>query len=184
MSIYGDLRCFDKPSTFQAYASTILPGILQCIDSTTFSPITGYIVISSTVQSPSLAFNQDSVLGPGDLTLTFMDRTYTGGYWVDSTYIDSTLWRVNRLFDPIWINYAIWYMAPPDASDGTLIGYRYRDPVNPSVGNYYASMVTPDPAGQYQIRWVYQKDDSSYAKEIVQNFVSVSNGLSNQVDYS
>ena len=59
----------------------------------------------------------------------------------------------------------------------SLSGYRYREPVNYNVGRYYASMEAPTNPGKYEIRWRYQKDESSYAQEIKQEFTVKSYGL-------
>jgi hypothetical protein len=109
----------------------------------------------------------------GQIGLILRDKVYQGGTWDGTVLRDCTL--VYRYFDPLWINYSVWYVQ--DASNPTLIGYRYRDPVRFNVGNYYAPMVVPSPPGKYEVRWRWQKDSCSYAHEVVQPFLSRSNGV-------
>ena len=174
----GTILSVDSPHVSQFIGSILnyVTGTVLNLDSTHHTYLTGY-VISDTIQlSPDLSFPIGGAIGTGDLTLTLKDRTYTGGYWDTTNLRDSTL--VERYFDPFWINYGIWGI--PDASTLNLIGYRYRNPVRHNVGQYYASMQVPDQTGTYQIRWVYQKDSSSYARQLIQNFTAVDVGLSYQ----
>ena len=109
----------------------------------------------------------------GTVSLVLRDKTYSGGYYHDGTYFDTTLQY--RWYDPVWVNYSLWYTQ--DASHPLLIGYRYREPIEASVGNYYVTMEVPRTTGRYDIRWRYEKDNSSYAHEIIQPFLCRSEGI-------
>lgn len=77
------------------------------------------------------------------------------------------------------ITYAIFYVAPPDPP-GTevLIGSPTRIPVNPAVGEYFASLQVPPTAtpGNYRIRWTFQQFASSPAQTVVQEWGVVVSG--------
>lgn len=109
----------------------------------------------------------------GELGIIFHDKTYMGGTWDGTVLRDCTM--IYRYFDPTWLNYSVWYVQ--DASNPALIDYRYREPIRRNVGNYYASMVVPSPSGHYEARWRYEKDNSSYAHEVVQPFLSRTAGV-------
>jgi len=114
---------------------------------------------------------------------------YDSTFLLDDTRIDGTtvIWDGTyaiRTYDPQWINYSIWYVAPPDRSDSTMVGYRYREPVHKNVGRYYASMEMPDQPGHYEIHWLKQKYYDSSAWEIRQRFTVASNGIVPFPDYS
>jgi len=187
MATYGQILSTDSTHLFQALGGLGYWGYSDCIDTSHLSSFSGYITSQSIKYPGDSTFYQGSEISWDNgltLTLTLMDRTYIGGHWDGTTYIDSTLWRRDQYYDPIWIYYGIYYLQPPDRSDSTLIGYRYRDPIEQSVGQYYAPMIIPNIPGQYEVRWVYQKDNSSYATEVVKGFVSKSYGVDNTKDYS
>jgi hypothetical protein len=119
-----------------------------------------------------------------DPSIALYDSTAVGpGYWTtDGTYVDGTY--MTRAYDPRWINYGIYYIAPPDRSDSTLVGYRFREPVHKDVGHYYASMEMPWQPGHYEIRWLEQKYDNTSAWEIRQRFTVASNDIVSFPDYS
>jgi hypothetical protein len=77
------------------------------------------------------------------------------------------------------ITYAIFYVAPPDPP-GTevLIGSPTRIPINPNVGEYYASLQIPSNAtpGNYRIRWTFQQFASSPPQQVVQEWGVVAPG--------
>jgi len=189
------------------HVGTEVDGTAIFIDTSNFSPIDGYVISDSTRLLPDSTFIEGTFLGRGDPIgyvptllavpvpgqcnfdptaywsdpvnpdppLYLMDRTYAGGHLgIDGTYRDGT-W-MTRWFDPIWINYSVWYVQ--DASNNQLIGIRDREPVRIDVGNYYTSMVVTPPTGHYEIRWRYQKDNSSYAREAVEGYFCVSAGIS------
>lgn len=157
-------------------------GSISVLDKAHDSYISGVIIEDTIRQSRDSTFLQGSLLTPSDLPLTLMDSTYTGGFWNgDGTLIDST-YRV-RTFDPYWINYSIWFLIPPDATSAELQGYRLRTAANNDVGEYYANMYAPDP-GHYEIRWRYQKDQSSLGHEIIEPFSVSTEGIDPQPDYT
>jgi hypothetical protein len=155
-------------------------GYFQCTDSFHQAFFSGYVISDSTREPPDMTFMQGTFLGREGLWLDLEQWTYYGWHIVtDGTYVDGT-WGYVRC-SPLWVNYSIWQWNY-DTSQFALLGYRPRDPVNSSVGTYYASMVVPPP-GHYEIRWRYQRDSSSYAREIVQPFTSLSIGLDAMRDY-
>jgi len=201
MHIQGSLHLVDSPHVSSFFGAGAYGGDLACYDSTHVSQITGYVVIDSTRYPPygpyiqgSILRQEDPALGPfvqvpssdtttwdptsqwagGDPPLVLMDHTYAWGtLGMDGTYRDGT-W-MDRWYDPVWINYSLWYTE--DASNPSLIGYRYRDPVKVNVGNYYVAMEVPRPTGWYEIRWRYQKTATSYAHEVVMPFRCMSAGI-------
>lgn len=174
MMINGTLRCHDAPHISSFLGSIAQVGTLVCVDSTYLSQISGYILSDSTSIPSSLSFRQGYMTGRGDMTLTLTDWTWCGGTWDSTTYVDGTL--RTRWFDPIWINYSLWYVQ--DSSNPSLIGYRYNEPISDDVGRYYVPMTIPQTTGRYETRWRYQKDSSSYAREIRQPILCTSGGIS------
>ena len=100
----------------------------------------------------SVVFTQGETLGRGDLDI-FMS---------------------NAQGNPInvyEINYAIYYVDP-NTQQEVLIGSSARTPVNPSVGEYYASLLIPANAapGDYTIRWLFRETATSAQEGAVQEF--------------
>lgn len=203
MNVTGTLTCVDWPhyTHFSGSIGTEIEGTADFTDSSNYSPISGYVISDSTRLYPDYTFTEGDILGrgnpigyvgtdlsvptgitfdptaawadPHDPPLYLMDHTYFGGYLDGTTHKDGT-W-MDRWYDPIWINYALWYVE--DASNKELIGIRDRQPVRINVGNYYTSMVVPNQSGKYEIRWRFQKDNSSYAREAVEGFLCKSSGI-------
>lgn len=98
-------------------------------------------------------FQTGQILGPGDLTVFLED---TDGNPVNAYSIA----------------YAIYYVDPV-TSEEVLIGPANRVPVNPAVGEYYASLMIPNNAstGCYRIRWRFRETAGSPEEGVVQNFV-------------
>ena len=181
MDAFGSIFIKDAPHVSQFFGYVGLTGNLFCIDSTHQSLFSGYVISDSSCLPGDQTFVQGAILSVSDLTLSLSDWTYANGRLRDDgTYVDGTFgWRS---YDPLWLNYAIWYQDY-DTSAKSLVGYRYRTPARQNVGTYYAPMVVPTLPGHYEIRWCYQKDSNSYVRELVQPFVSVSNGLTPMPDY-
>jgi len=72
------------------------------------------------------------------------------------------------------ISYAIYFVDTQTATE-VLIGSATRTPVNPSVGEYYASLLIPTNAepGCYRIRWVFKETSTSTEEGAVQEFAVV-----------
>lgn len=178
--IKGSLFVYDTThvSQFQGYTNY---SPLFVKDSIHYFPITGYVVDNSTRLPSDSTFSQGAIIGLGDMTFNTVDWTYAHGHQnIDGTWVDGTfqhLW-----YDPQWIFYSTW-SQDYDTSDWSLVGYKFREPVHKSVGQYYASMVVSETPGHYENRWTYLRDSSSYAKEVVQPFVSMSRGLDSMSDY-
>lgn len=179
----GYVRAIDRPHEVLIEGSIGYPSVIACYDSFYISSITGYIVSDSSALPTDQTFLQDQIIGYGDMTLSLKDYTYADGSQnPDGTWIDGTFQY--RWFDPEWIFYSIYYQSYDNTSDYSLIGYKYREPVRSDVGEYYASMVIPETVGHYENRWAYLRDNSgSYAKEIVQPFVSMSRGIDYMSDF-
>jgi hypothetical protein len=73
------------------------------------------------------------------------------------------------------ITYALYYvdLGPPEVE--VLIGSVGRIPVNPTVGEYYASLLVPPSSapGTYRIRWSLRELVSSPLQQVVQEFAVV-----------
>ena len=76
------------------------------------------------------------------------------------------------------ITYAIYYVDPGPPETEVLIGPADRVPVNPTVGEYYASLVVPAGAtvGDYRIRWSFQQFAGSPLQQVVQEWAVVAAG--------
>ena len=149
----------------------------------------GFVIVDTVVLGTDGTFSQNTILGPGDLPLCFSDCTYVGGYLSDMTYVGGT-W-MTRWYDPKWLWYSVWYDQYNYDSSGnfiglgpsSLVGTKYRIPTRKNVGKYYASMVIPNQVGHYEARWVYERDNSSYAHEIIAPFESISLGIDAMPDF-
>ncbi len=108
----------------------------------------------------SVVFTPNQTIGQGDLDIFL---TNAGGFPANAYSI----------------TYAIYYVAPPDPP-GTevLIGSPTRTPVNPTVGEYYASLTVPSTAtpGNYRIRWTFQQFASSPPQQVVMEWAVVTTG--------
>lgn len=85
---------------------------------------------------------------------------------------DLNIFLVNSSNTPVnaaEISYALY-----DFTTGSevLIGLPQRSPVNPSVGEYYASIIVPLDAnmGEYRIRWTFQEVVGAAVQQVVQEF--------------
>jgi len=69
------------------------------------------------------------------------------------------------------ISYALYFVDPATQQE-VLIGSSARTPVNPTVGEYYASLQIPANAapGDYRIRWVFRETATSTQEGAVQEF--------------
>ena len=69
------------------------------------------------------------------------------------------------------ITYAVYFVDPQTGSE-VLIGSPLRTPVNPAVGEYYASLMIPSSAeiGCYRIRWTFQETSTSAVEGVVMEF--------------
>ncbi len=76
------------------------------------------------------------------------------------------------------ISYAVYWVDPGPPEVEVLIGDPVRVPVNPSVGEYYASLMVPSSAvpGDYRIRWTFRELTTSQQQQVVQEFGVVSEG--------
>jgi hypothetical protein len=106
----------------------------------------------------SVAFTQGQTLGRGDLDI-FLTNT------------------VGNAANAYSITYAIYYVDPGTQVE-VLIGPSDRAPVNPAVGEYYASLMVPASTqpGDYRIRWTFQDLVSSPLQQVVQEFAVVGAG--------
>lgn len=98
-------------------------------------------------------FTTGQVLGQGDLDIFLTDS-------------------VGNPTNAYEITYAIYYVDPVSGAE-VLIGPAERAPVNPAVGEYYASLMIPNNAttGCYRIRWHFRETASSPQEGVVQSFV-------------
>lgn len=73
------------------------------------------------------------------------------------------------------IFYSIHFVSPGTPETETLIGNPARIPVNPSIGEYFASLQVPStaPAGTYRIRWNFREFSDSQMVQVVQPWAVV-----------
>ena len=181
MDVYGNLSFIDNTHVSEFQGSVGFSGILEVDDFTHFFPLNGYVIDDTTRLPQDSTYFQNAIVGQGDMTFNLVDWTYSHGHQnIDGTWVDGTF--QHRWFDPNWIFFSTWYQSY-DTSEWSLVGYKFREPVHKSTGQYYASMVIPEIAGHYENRWTYLRDSSSYAKEVVQPFVSMSRGIDSMLDY-
>lgn len=83
------------------------------------------------------------------------------------------------------ITYAIYYVDP-DTGAEVLIGSDARTPVNPAVGEYYASLQVPANAvpGDYRIRWTFQEYAGAPEQQVVQEWAVVSGSVTTTTPYT
>lgn len=114
----------------------------------------------------AVAFTPGQTIGEGDLDLFL---TNAGGF-ASNAYS---------------ITYAIYYVDPNPPYPEVLIGSPTRVPVNPTVGEYFASLTVPPGAvpGEYRIRWTFQQFAGSPPQVVVQEWAVVAAGLTT-VTYS
>lgn len=100
----------------------------------------------------SVVFTQGEALGRGDLDI----------------FMSNAQGNPTNVYE---INYAIYYVDP-NTQQEVLIGSSARTPVNPSVGEYYASLLIPANAapGDYRIRWLFRETATSAQEGAVQEF--------------
>ena len=100
----------------------------------------------------STTFEQGQTLGQGDLDIFLTDAT-------------------GNPTNAYSISYAIYYVDPQTGVE-TLIGPAERAPVNPAVGEYYASLQIPTNAaiGCYRIRWKFRETAASPEEGVVMEF--------------
>mgnify|MGYP001589398902 CR=1 FL=1 len=73
------------------------------------------------------------------------------------------------------IYFALFYVDPGPPETEVLVGAAQRIPVNPQVGEYYASLMVPTGAsvGTYRIRWTFKELSTSPWQQVVQEFAVV-----------
>lgn len=119
----------------------------------------------SYITSPS--FYQGQLVNDSNgLSLNLIAPRLIGWTNVDGTFVDGT-YSEPRPFNPIEISYGIYALNDNTAK---LEGYRFREPLNPKVGTFWANMETTSPVGPHMIQWLYKKDQSSLTVAVDQNF--------------
>jgi len=115
----------------------------------------------------AVAFLPGTTLGQGDLDI----------FLTDSNSIASNAYE---------ITYAIYYVSPGPPETEILIGSANRIPLNPTVGEYYASLQVPTSAtpGTYVIRWNFKQYAGSPLQQVVQEWAVVSPGVVATPTYS
>ena len=100
----------------------------------------------------SVVFTQGETLGRGDLDI----------------FMSNAQGNPTNVYE---ITYAIYYVDP-NTQQEVLIGSSARTPVNPTVGEYYASLLIPANAapGDYRIRWLFRETATSAQEGAVQEF--------------
>lgn len=108
----------------------------------------------------AVAFLPGTTLGQGDLDI----------FLTDSNSIATNAFE---------ITYAIYWISTVFPFPEVLIGSSTRVPLNPNVGEYYASLQVPTNAsiGTYHIRWSFKQFASSSLQQVVQEWAVVSPGV-------
>ena len=183
MRILGTIHCSDHSDLCEVLATPGQTADVSCFDSTNLFESSGFVINRTLNLANDGTFAQGQLLNDRTgLFLNLLSPTLRG--WtlnIDGTYVDGT-YSAPRPYNPIWINYGI-YSQSSDGSNWDLQGYRFREPMNPRVGNFYANIEAPMDLGTHKIQWLYRKDSSSYAVAVNQNFAvrSWSDGLSTYV---
>jgi len=73
------------------------------------------------------------------------------------------------------IYFTLYYVDPGPPETEVLIGPAQRTPVNPQVGEYYASLMVPPSAtpGTYRIKWTFKEFLTSPYQQVAQEFAVV-----------
>ena len=73
------------------------------------------------------------------------------------------------------IHYTLYYVSPGPPESEVQVGQPQRIPVNPAVGEYYASLMVPQGStpGTYRIRWTFRELVNSPQQQVVQEFAIV-----------
>jgi len=104
----------------------------------------------------AVAFQPSQTIGRGDLQL-FLNNCH--GFQTNASEI----------------TYALYFVSPGPPLTENLIGDPARIPVNPVVGEYYASLTVPPGSslGTYRIRWTFRENINSPLQQAVQEFAVV-----------
>ena len=99
-----------------------------------------------------VAFTPGQLIGRGDLDI-FLTNTY------------------GNPSNAAELTFAIYWVDPGPPEVEVLIGGASRIPVNPAVGEYYASLMVPTSAtpGEYRIRWTFKELTTSPLQQVVQD---------------
>jgi hypothetical protein len=113
----------------------------------------------------AVVFTQGQVLARGDLDI----------------FLSNSSGNPTNAFS---ISYAVYYVDPDTGE--VLIGAAARTPVNPVVGEYYASLQVPSSAvpGDYRIRWLFRETSTSAEEGAVQEFGVVSDAVTSASTYT
>lgn len=73
------------------------------------------------------------------------------------------------------IYYTLYYVSPGPPEAEVQVGQPQRIPINPAVGEYYASLMVPQGStpGTYRIRWTFRELINSPQQQVVQEFAVV-----------
>ena len=84
------------------------------------------------------------------------------------------------------ITYAIYYVDPGPPEVEVLLGSATRTPINPTIGEYYASLQVPGAAtpGRYRIRWTFRQYAGDAPAEVIQEWNVAAPGLVAVAPYS
>lgn len=106
------------------------------------------------------SFTPGQTISQGDLDLYLVD----GGGFAANAYS---------------VTYAIYYVDPGPPETEVLIGPSARIPVNPQIGEYYASLQVPPSAtvGNYRIRWSITQTAGAPVSVVVQEWSVRSPGV-------
>ena len=77
------------------------------------------------------------------------------------------------------VTYALYYMSPVYPFTASVWGDEHRVPLNPAVGEYYASVMFPDgmTIGNYRIVWTYKRYETYPLQQAIEEFGIISGAI-------
>lgn len=113
-----------------------------------------------------MPFYPGQTLGRGDLNIFLVDQD-------------------NNPMNPAEITYGIYYEDPDNPGVVIPVGNTTMVPVNPTIGEFYASLMIPPSAtpGNYRILWTFKKLVTSVPKQTVYEFVVQDQGSIAPISY-
>lgn len=109
-----------------------------------------------------------------------MGVVYTQGQILDRGDLDIFLRNASgNPTNAAEITYAIYWTDPNPPGLDVLIGSAARVPLNPAVGEYYASIMIPTSStlGDYKVKWTFREFAGGPQSQVVQEFGVVSSTL-------
>jgi hypothetical protein len=178
MNINGTIICFDSTDQNIIQATTDQTSNISCIDGTDQFKSFGFSISKSTWNYTDAVFVQGQELShPSPLSLCLQD--YRRRIIDGTSYLSGS---EPSMYDPVWIKYEV-YRNSNDGTSWDLKGFRFREPMHPNVGEYYANMVFPEETGTYRLTWLYKRhiDSDTTAVNQIYEVTNWGNGAPSEV---